>query len=300
MSIFRRSKKKTVKDPDSTIAEQDAVQHDTVKNSAEEFTSRRPQTAERTKGDTDAATSADSFHDGTENACNGNGEENRVEYVGPYDVDDENIPDKKYLDLGAIKIPGRVGIQLRLTANSDKTQVTNLTVTYGQSSLQLTALAAPRAMGLWDSVREGLLDGSSEAHEADGNFGKEVLLEIPVPDGRVVPTRIVGVDGPRWMLRGIFTGPASRTGEQKRVLDEFFASVVVDRGSEPRAPREPLILLFPQQLLPENQRPTDREDTSSPNLPGRPQGPTVKTEDVRAKTSVQNVLKRGPMFSEVR
>ncbi|MBQ3480114.1 MAG: DUF3710 domain-containing protein [Aeriscardovia sp.] len=296
MSIFGRKKKKPAKDPDSTIAEQDAAQGDVMENSAGESAGKGPRTAERKEGDADAAKAADGSHDSAEDASDGDG----VEYAGPYDVDDENIPDRKYFDLGAIKIPGRVGIQLRLTANGDKTQVTNLTVTYGQSSLQLTALAAPRALGLWDSVREGLLDGNPEAQEADGDFGKEVLLKIPIPGGRVVPTRIVGVDGPRWMLRGIFTGPASRVGEQKRVLDEFFASVVVDRGSEPLAPREPLILLFPQQLLPENQRPADGEGADSRSLPGRPQGPTVKTEDVRAETSVQNVLERGPMFSEVR
>ena len=33
---------------------------------------------------------------------------------------------------------------------------------------------------------------------------------------KVVNTRIVGVDGPRWMLRGIFSGKAATDPDQRR------------------------------------------------------------------------------------
>ena len=42
-----------------------------------------------------------------------------------------------------------------------------------------------------------------DAKETDGVFGTELTLPVVVKGGRKVVTRIVGVDGPRWMLRGI-------------------------------------------------------------------------------------------------
>lgn len=46
-------------------------------------------------------------------------------------------------------------------------------------------------------------------------FGTELTLPVVVKGGRKVVTRIVGVDGPRWMLRGIFSGKAATDPDRR-------------------------------------------------------------------------------------
>ena len=129
---------------------------------------------------------------------------------GPWDVDDENVPDyDEYLDMGAYYLPFLQGIELRVKANRATQQVLGTTITYGSSSVEIEAFAAPKTMGLWDDVRADLVEANKDAKETDGVFGTELTLPVVVKGGRKVITRIVGVDGPRWMLRGIFSGKAA-------------------------------------------------------------------------------------------
>ncbi len=83
-------------------------------------------------------------------------------------------------------------------------------------------------------------------HKVDGVFGTELKLPVNVKGGKTVNTRIVGVDGPRWMLRGIFSGKAAidPTARETEALNKFFADIVVERGEEPLAPRD-LIPMHP-------------------------------------------------------
>lgn len=136
---------------------------------------------------------------------------------GPWDVDDENVPDyDEYLDMGAYYLPFLQGIELRVKANRATQQVLGTTITYGSSSVEIEAFAAPKTMGLWDDVRVDLVEANKDAKETDGVFGTELTLPVVVKGGRKVVTRIVGVDGPRWMLRGIFSGKAAHRSGPRR------------------------------------------------------------------------------------
>ncbi|HCA74409.1 MAG TPA: DUF3710 domain-containing protein, partial [Bifidobacterium sp.] len=124
---------------------------------------------------------------------------------GPWDVNDENVPDyDEYLDMGSYYLPFLQGIELRVKANRATQQVLGTTITYGSSSVEIEAFAAPKTLGLWDDVRADLIDANRAAKETEGVFGTELELPVVVKGGRKVTTRIVGIDGPRWMLRGIF------------------------------------------------------------------------------------------------
>jgi hypothetical protein len=59
------------------------------------------------------------------------------------------------------------------------------------------------------------------------------------------PVRFLGVDGPRWFLRGVVQGAALQDPEQARAIEEIFAGVVVVRGDSPMPPRELLELSLP-------------------------------------------------------
>jgi hypothetical protein len=127
-----------------------------------------------------------------------------------------------------------------------------------EAGLELRAFAAPRSGGLWDEVRQELvaevqrLEGQVE--ELDGPFGPELRVQIPVtlPDGQdgFQPSRIVAVEGPRWMLRATFLGSAALEPDEDGLLEQAFREVVVVRGDDPRPVREPLLIELPPDAEP--------------------------------------------------
>ncbi|MCI1219200.1 MAG: DUF3710 domain-containing protein [Bifidobacterium sp.] len=250
----------------------------------------------------DAATSNRSVDEPSFPAAPSADYEGRGEDYGPWDVDDEAAPDyDEYLDLGAFYLPFLQGIELRIKAGRNSQQVLGCTITYGSSSLEIEAFAAPKTLGLWDDVRGDLLDSNAKAAERTGVFGTELALPVSVKGGKSVTTRIVGVDGPRWMLRGIFSGKAATYPDdaETKALNGFFADIVVERGEEPLAPRD-LIPMHPPVAPAERKAAkanahADAEDGGK-SIPTRPEGPF----DSDQQTEVKTTLARGPMFSEVR
>lgn len=226
--------------------------------------------------------------------------EGRGDEHGPWDVEDENVPDyDEYLDMGSYYLPFLKGIELRVKANRATQQVLGTTITYGSSSVEIEAFAAPKTLGLWDDVRADLIEANKDAKEVEGVFGTELALPVTVKGGRKVLTRIVGVDGPRWMLRGIFSGKAATDpeGEEAKALNQFFADIVVERGDDPLAPRD-LIPMHPPVAPAERKaaKAAAEETEQKTEIPGKPKGPFDSDQQVEVKTT----LSRGPMFSEVR
>lgn len=226
--------------------------------------------------------------------------EGRGDERGPWDVEDENVPDyDEYLDIGSYYLPFLRGIELRVKANRATQQVLGTTITYGSSSVEIEAFAAPKTLGLWDDVRADLIEANKDAKEVEGVFGTELALPVTVKGGRKVLTRIVGVDGPRWMLRGIFSGKAATDpeGEEAKALNQFFADIVVERGDDPLAPRD-LIPMHPPVAPAERKaaKAAAEEAEQKTEIPGKPKGPFDSDQQVEVKTT----LSRGPMFSEVR
>lgn len=226
--------------------------------------------------------------------------EGRGDERGPWDVEDENVPDyDEYLDMGSYYLPFLKGIELRVKANRATQQVLGTTITYGSSSVEIEAFAAPKTLGLWDDVRADLIEANKDAKEVEGVFGTELALPVTVKGGRKVLTRIVGVDGPRWMLRGIFSGKAATDpeGEETKALNQFFADIVVERGDNPLAPRD-LIPMHPPVAPVERKaaKAAAEETEQKTEIPGKPKGPFDSDQQVEVKTT----LSRGPMFSEVR
>jgi hypothetical protein len=128
-------------------------------------------------------------------------------------------------------------------------------VVRGDSSLQLQAFAAPKSGGLWDDVRQEIADAVTQAggssEEADGPFGAELHARVPgdpsLGQGGLQQVRFLGVDGPRWFLRGVITGPAARHASAAGPFEEVFAGVVVARGDHPVPPRDLLEIQLPEE-----------------------------------------------------
>jgi len=171
--------------------------------------------------------------------------------AGPYDVSEIENQDG-YVDLGALLIAPREGLQLRLEVEEATQRVVAVTMDLEGSSLQLQAFAAPRSEGLWDEIREqiGQSVGSQggQIEEIDGLFGIELVAKLPAGDGsegyRVA--RFIGVDGPRWFLRGVLGGEAALDRAAAAGLEELFRQIVVVRGENPMPPRDLLQLRLPR------------------------------------------------------
>lgn len=163
--------------------------------------------------------------------------------AGPYDI--SHAPSGwTGWDLGSLRIPVLAGARLRVQAGPDGV-VRRAVVLRDHSALHLMVLAAPRTEPVWDEVRgelrTTLATRQATCTEVAGGFGVELWARVPVSDG-VEELRMMGVNGPRWLLRADIHGPAATNPEDAAAFDACLRRVVVDRGSEPRPVREPLPL----------------------------------------------------------
>lgn len=178
---------------------------------------------------------------------------------GPWDRDetDADARDESYLDLGGLVVRPRPELELRLQVDEDSSLVASVMLAGRESGLELRAFAAPRSGGIWDDVRKDLAAEAARhggtATEVDGEFGVEVRLILPVqgPDGRTATqqSRIVGVEGPRWLLRGTFLGRSAVEPDPEGDVESAFRDVIVVRGNAPMAPRDliPMTMPAPQR-----------------------------------------------------
>lgn len=180
--------------------------------------------------------------------------------AGPLDESEANAV-RPYVDLGGVKIVPRPDLQLRLEVEEGSKRVVAVGLDYAGSSLQVQPFAAPRGTGLWHEIRGQIVDqitkqgGSTRV--TDGPFGPEVLAQIPVTTGPQAGSmrlaRFVGVDGPRWFLRGVISGEGAVNAEAAAKIEELFRSIVVIRGNTPMPPRDLIPLTMPaggQQTAP--------------------------------------------------
>ena len=172
---------------------------------------------------------------------------------GPLDELEAN-PVRPYVDLGGIKILPRDGLHLRLEIEEGSKRVVAIGLDFAGSTLQVQPFAAPRSTGLWNEIRDQIRDqigkqgGTTTLRE--GPFGPELLAEIPVAAGQgqggvTRLARFIGVDGPRWFLRGVIAGEGAINPEAAAQVEDLFRSIVVVRGATPMPPRDLIPLRMP-------------------------------------------------------
>jgi hypothetical protein len=160
---------------------------------------------------------------------------------GPLDESEANAV-RPYIDLGGVKILPREGLNLRLEIEESTKRIVAVGLDYAESTLQIQAFAAPRSIGLWNETREQI------AEQIGSQGGTVTEVPVQVPAGQPAATRIarfVGVDGPRWFLRGVIAGAGATDAEKGALVEELFRSVVVVRGDTPMPPRDLIPLKMP-------------------------------------------------------
>ncbi|MGW1765072.1 DUF3710 domain-containing protein [Streptomyces sp. NPDC002073] len=209
---------------------------------------------------------------------------------GPWDISEVPGPAEGRVDLGGILVPGVEGMELRVEVAGDA--IVAATVVLRDSAVQLQAFAAPKKEGIWGEVREEIASGITQQggiiDEVEGPLGWELRAQVPVqlPDGTggVQLVRFVGVDGPRWFLRGVISGQGAVQPEAAGLLESIFRDTVVVRGEGPMAPRDPIVLKLPNdaQMVPDGVQ-TDEQDQDGSRFSGG-----------------MGQLERGPEITEVR
>ena len=175
------------------------------------------------------------------------------ESAGPFDSAEQR-PTTNFLDFGSILLPTRDGFHVRLEVEEPSQRVVALTVEYDDSALQFQAFAAPKSEGLWHSIRQQLNDSviaqNGTCESRVGSLGPELLAKIPLlnESGAQVGTRFsrfVGVDGPKWFLRGVISGAAITDPKAAAEIDDIFRSVTIHRDATPLPPGDLLPLTVP-------------------------------------------------------
>ncbi len=210
---------------------------------------------------------------------------------GPWDADDA-YPPRDRADFGSLLVPIEPPQQIELA--TDGQRFIWVTVKSGGSELRVHAFAAPRSGGLWQDVRqeiaEELATAGTPAEETEGPFGTEVFAHVPMEQGNAAagtrPVRFVGIDGPRWLLRGLIIGAAATGAEAPEPFEELLSDIVVVRGDHPMPPRDMLELRLP----PEVQQALDAQAGGQPPEPD---------EEGRFHPDL-NPFERGPEFTETR
>jgi hypothetical protein len=168
--------------------------------------------------------------------------------AGPFDIT-ELIQVRPSIDFGAIQLPMRDDVVYKLEVEESTNRIVALTVEHRGSILQLQAFSAPAAEGVWHEIRAALEKSISEqggrTESVVGPLGPELNAQIPTKEGGSRLAKFIGVDGPKWFLRGVITGLALGDTLSMTHMIDIYRSVAVVRGSAPMPPKELLELVAP-------------------------------------------------------
>ena len=173
---------------------------------------------------------------------------------GPFDIgdfDDAAFASIGRHDLGAVLIPEHEGAEMVFEVNQQGVPSAVWMVT-PSGRYNITAWAAPRSGGLWREVvteiADSLRNDNAQVSIEDGPWGREVVGVVTSGPEPVV-MRFIGVDGPRWMVRGAAIGPPQNADQIAREVRNALADTVIRRGDTPQPVRAMLPLQLSESLV---------------------------------------------------
>ena len=172
---------------------------------------------------------------------------------GPFDVSQVDGDGVERADLGSVLVPAIADRELRLQVDEKSGLVRAVMHAGADGACEFQAFAAPRNGDLWSDVRpqiaEDMTRRGGQATEREGRWGTELVCQMPVkrPDGTEAtqPSRIIGINGDRWMLRASFLGRPALDPDNTTDWEDALAQVVVRRGEQAMPVGEPLPVRLP-------------------------------------------------------
>ena len=173
---------------------------------------------------------------------------------GPWDSDETPDDGLDRIDLGSLRIAPVEGTELQLQVDEQTGEVQAAMLASPDGALELRAFAAPRHGDLWSEVRPQIAADVSAhggtATQRDGRWGVELVCQMQVvgPDGSraIQPSRIIGVNGARWLLRATLLGRPAVEPDSAGEWEDALAAVVVHRGTHAMPSGDALPLVLPQ------------------------------------------------------
>ena len=174
---------------------------------------------------------------------------------GPHDADAIDLDDGvERLDLGGLLISPGPGLELRLQVDEATQTVQSVLVAGADGAVELRAFAAPRNGDLWTDIypqiAEDMRRRGGRVEQREGAHGIELVGAVPVDVGngemRDQPSRVVGINGPRWMLRATFLGKPAVEPDASGDWDDVLHTVVVRRGAQAMPVGDSLPLRLPR------------------------------------------------------
>ncbi|MDO5670880.1 MAG: DUF3710 domain-containing protein [Corynebacterium sp.] len=173
--------------------------------------------------------------------------------TGPFDGDTVNIEEFDFsdfslgiLDLGSMRIPLPKRSQVQVEMGEQGPKMVHIVTEFGR--ITPVAFAAPNSAGQWaesaEQITQGMIGDGLDTELDQGPWGPEVIGQGE--HGRI---RIVGVEGPRWMLRMTATAPLDRADELRDLTREITARTFVYRGDDPILAGSSLPVVLPKQLV---------------------------------------------------
>ncbi|WP_371666806.1 DUF3710 domain-containing protein [Streptomyces sp. NBC_00289] len=173
--------------------------------------------------------------------------------VGPWDERDDRRPQSgELIDLGGLLVPTEPGLKIELMSSREDGSLAGVTVIRGRTAIQLQAF---RALGdtSWASVREDLArtmrrrGGSAEERVGPAGPELQAIVRIHGPPGKDRQTaRVLGHDGPGWILRGFVTGVGAEPDSTEEWPYATFQGTVVRPPSTPSATDALIRLRWPE------------------------------------------------------
>lgn len=170
---------------------------------------------------------------------------------GPFDVSEIGLL-APYLDFGSIRISPQPDVAIKADVEDATKRIISISLETEGHRLQLQAFAASKIEGLWGAamlaIEEGVRAQGGLADQIEGALGPELRVQTTITeDGQKLlrESRFVGVDGPKWFLRGVLTGPELYSEARYMSLISLFRSVAVSRGELPLPPGDLLPITLP-------------------------------------------------------
>ncbi len=173
--------------------------------------------------------------------------------TGPFDGDTVAIEEFDFTDfslgllnLGSMKIPLPKNSQVQVEMGDAGPKMVHLVTEFGR--VTPVAFAAPRSAGQWsestEQITQGMIGDGLTVDVEQGPWGPEV-----VGTGEHGAIRVIGVEGPRWMLRMTATAPHDKADGLRDLTREITARTFVYRGQDPVLAGNSLPVVLPQQLV---------------------------------------------------
>jgi len=172
---------------------------------------------------------------------------------GPRDsaeVEDDGV---ERIDLGSLRFSPVEDFELRLQVDEQSGQVQAAMIVGADGAVDLRAFAAPRHGDLWEQSRADLAADAAQrggtVERRQGRHGEELVVRAQVtgPQGKPAEqvSRVVGVNGDRWMLRATFLGRPAIDPDGAGRWDDVLDAVVVHRGAHAMPVGDALPLILP-------------------------------------------------------